>query len=232
MDRSASAVALVARSHARDGSQLSGPETKDRLRSAAATLGQERPGILAGPSTVTQEGELLLTLAAPHAILEAVLRVASALRPTKTTFSAAIAPLVAPEQAVAEPAVDATLLAAESAARTATEGIRETDPRECRVTVAAPKDDRVIGVLIDLILEGYDSMTDRQRQIVRLVRSSDTQQEVATHLDISRQAVNQSLAASGWLHLKCAEEAAAAHLVELAAPVAAVVTQSKEPATV
>jgi DNA-directed RNA polymerase specialized sigma subunit len=63
-----------------------------------------------------------------------------------------------------------------------------------------------------MVLTSYDAMTERQRQIISLIKESDTQQEVATHLDISRQAVNQSLTAAGWPHLKRAEDAIRQHL--------------------
>ncbi len=58
-------------------------------------------------------------------------------------------------------------------------------------------------------------MTERQRLTISLIKKSDTQQQVATHLDVSRQAVNQSLAAAGWPHLQRAEEAVRDHLSAL-----------------
>ena len=63
-----------------------------------------------------------------------------------------------------------------------------------------------------MVLASYDAMTERQRQIISLIKESETQQQVATHLDVSRQAVNQSLAAAGWPHLKRAENAVREHL--------------------
>jgi DNA-binding phage protein len=81
----------------------------------------------------------------------------------------------------------------------------ETDVRESRFLVAGGGRGELVGTLLDLILEAYDAMTQRQRQIVDLVKTSDTQQQVATHLGISRQAVNQSLTAAGWPHIERAE---------------------------
>ncbi len=205
MDATRCAVTLAARGHARDGRQLSDPGTVDRLRAAATALGANAPGVLTGPSVVTEDGLLLLSLAAPEAALAAVLGIATAMRPTRTTFCAVAVAAETGGQASATPAVDGALIAAGAAADRASSSILDTDPRECRVLVFLPHEEPQTGALIDLVLERYDSMTDRQRQIVALIRNSDTQQEVATHLDISRQAVNQSLAASGWLHVRRAE---------------------------
>jgi FixJ family two-component response regulator len=69
--------------------------------------------------------------------------------------------------------------------------------------------------MIDLILEAYDGMTERQRQVIALVRESGTQQKVAQHLGVSRQAVNQSLAAARWPHLRRAEEAVVGRITAL-----------------
>jgi len=178
----------------------------ERLRAAATALGENAPGVMTGPSVVTEEGLLLLSLAAPEAALTAVLGIAAAMRPTRTTFCAVAVAAGTGVQTSAIQPVDGALIAAGAAADRASSSILDTDPRECRVLVFLPDEEPQTGALIDLVLERYDSMTDRQRQIVSLIRNSDTQQEVATHLDISRQAVNQSLAASGWLHVRRAED--------------------------
>ena len=62
-------------------------------------------------------------------------------------------------------------------------------------------------------------MTDRQRQVVALVRESGSQQAVAQHLNVSRQAVNQSLTSAGWQHLLRAESVARARLARAAGEV-------------
>jgi hypothetical protein len=184
----------------------------DRLRAAATDLGEHALGVLIGPSVVTEDGLLLLSLAAPEAVLAAVQGIAASMRPTRTTFCAVAVPAETGGQTLATLPVDGALIAADTAADRASSSILDTDPRECRVVVYLPNEEPQTGALIDLVLERYDSMTDRQRQIVALIRNSDTQQEVATHLDISRQAVNQSLAASGWLHVRRAEEVIKSHL--------------------
>jgi hypothetical protein len=229
MDRFTRAVALVARGHARDGTQLNDAETKDLLRAAGARLGEAYSGVLTAPSTVTQDGVLVLSLTSPEAILDAVLHVASELRPVKTTFCAAVVPREGAAATELTQRLEAAVLAAGTAESEASSRLLDTDPRECRAIVLAEEEDRLASVLIDLLLECYDAMTDRQRQIVSLIRESDTQQEVATHLRISRQAVNQSLAASGWLHLKRAEDSLEFHLAGLAAGSEA---ESREPAVV
>jgi hypothetical protein len=232
MHRSMSAVALATRAHARDGRQLNSADAGQQLRAAAAELGRVSPECLAGPSEVTPEGILLLALTSPEAVLQAALTIATEMRPAKTSFCAALIPRETPREADRGEPVETTLLAAGSAAREAATRIMDTDPKECRMLILAPEEDQVLSALIDLTLEAYDAMTDRQRQIVDLVRNSDTQQQVATHLNISRQAVNQSLSASGWLHLKRAEEAAASCLVELPEDTTAESAASREPAVV
>lgn len=215
MIKSSCAVVLAARLHARSGAARNDAEAVERLRAAAVAIGEETPGILAGPSDTTPDAVLVLPLSSPVAILGAVLAIADRLRPGKTTFSASIVPLDEASRAGSEETVEAALLASDRAAKAAASGIGETDARESRVLVLAPGRDGVLDALLDLIVEAYDAMTERQRQIVSLVRNSDTQQQVAKHLSISRQAVNQSIMAAGWPHLRLAEEAAARRLGSL-----------------
>jgi hypothetical protein len=207
MIKSSCAVVLAARLHARSGAARNDVEAVERLRAAAVAIGDENPEIIAGPSDTTPEAVLVLPLSSPAAVLKAILSIAETLRPGKTTFAAAIVPLEEASQGGTEDTVEATLLASDRAATTAAGRIDETDARESRVLVLAPGRDGVLDALLDLIVEAYDAMTDRQRQIITLVRNSDTQQQVAKHLSISRQAVNQSIMAAGWPHLKLAEEA-------------------------
>jgi hypothetical protein len=182
-------------------------------------MGEESPGLLAGPSTVTSDGTLLLTLSDPSSILGAILSVADRVRPIPTTFSAAVHRYTGRESAsdLSGSTGDSgplheRLMAAEAAASVALSRASETDPTGRRVIVSMDEPDGLLGSLFELVLLVYDGMTDRQRQIVSLARSSETQQQVASHLDISRQAVNQSLAAAGWKQLKRAEEAILARL--------------------
>jgi len=215
MTKSSCAVVLAVRLHARSGAARNDAEAVDRLRAAAVALGEDTPEILAGPSDTTQDAVLVLPLSSPAAVLGAVLSIAETLRPGKTTFAASIVSMDEASRTGAEETVEAALLASDRAATTAASGIVETDARESRVLVLAPGRDGVLDALLDLIVEAYDAMTERQRQIVSLVRNSETQQQVAKHLSISRQAVNQSVMAAGWPHLRLAEEAVARRLASL-----------------
>jgi DNA-binding NarL/FixJ family response regulator len=215
MTKSTCAVALAVRVHAGSGAARNDAETVERLRAAAVSIGEETPGILAGPSDTTPGAVLILPLTSPEAILSAILSIAERLRPGKTTFAASVVALDEASPGGSEETVEATLLASDRAATTAASSIGETDARESRVLVLAPGRDGVLDALLDLIVEAYDAMTERQRQIISLVRNSDTQQQVAQHLSISRQAVNQSIMAAGWPHLRLAEEAVARRLGSL-----------------
>lgn len=110
------------------------------------------------------------------------------------------------------------MLGAHAADAAARAGLSETDHRDSRVRVVGPAAGPAIGAALDLLLSAYDAMTDRQRQIVELVKSAPTQQDVATHLGISRQAVNQSLASARWPHLESAAGRIAASLRDLCEP--------------
>jgi len=204
------AFALAARAHGRDGRPLKSRETLERMRSAAGSFAGERPGLVAGPTQVVDAGTVVMLLASPEAVLPAARTVAHAAHPASTTFSAAMSGLERSESP--DQQLDPAILVAERAASEAADRIGEADFREARFIVAGPPPGDLLGVLLGLILETYDAMTDRQRQIVELVRESDTQQKVATHLGVSRQAVNQSLLAAGWPYLERAEAVAVREL--------------------
>lgn len=213
------AVALAVRAHPRAASRSGTAEISDALSSAAARIGEESPALLAGPSTLSADGTLVLVLSEPKAILQAILEVADRVRPIPTTFSAAVrrprdggrGPGSGHSPVDRNPVSD-KVMAAGAATSVALSWAAETDPAGRRVIVGHEEPDGMLGSLIELVLLVYDGMTDRQRQIVSLARSSETQQQVASHLDISRQAVNQSLAAAGWKQLRRAEEAILARL--------------------
>ncbi len=154
----------------------------------------------------------MLSLTGPEEILEAILSIADELRPAGTTFCAAMSAGSEDLRATTGSTVESSVLAAEAAASLSRRGIEETDVREDRVSLLTPAHDRLASSLAGVVLATYDAMTDRQRQIISLIKQSETQQQVATHLDVSRQAVNQSLAAAGWPHLKRAEGAVREHL--------------------
>ena len=111
--------------------------------------------------------------------------------------------------------LEVAVLSAHASDASARAGLSETDHRDSRVRVLGHGAVPALGAALDLLLEAYDSMTDRQRQIIRLVKSSRTQQHVASHLGISRQAVNQSLASVGWPHLDSAARQIGESLIEL-----------------
>ncbi len=230
MARGKSVAVLAVRAWGTEGRERSDRTAVEQLRDAAAALVGSDPQALAGPSEPTPDGALLLPLASPSKALNVILAVADLARPLRTTFAIALAQ--EPETSGA-PAPDRTAtgggdagvpregggaepvyLAIEEASRSALSALEATDPRDARILVRRPGDDSVLASLIDLVLEAYDSMTERQKQIIALVKESDTQQQVASHLDISRQAVNQSLAAARWPHLRRASAAIAARLNE------------------
>jgi len=212
MATGSTAVALAVRVHPRGGAPSGDEPSVRALREAASAVGRRNPDMLSGPSSVSHAGVLLLALSAPGAILEAIVAVAGELRPLGTTFCAAVSAGTGPLGGASRNPVEASLLAAEAAASLALHDVEETDVREPRVSLLAPGHEPLLAALAGMVLASYDAMTERQRQIISLIRESDTQQEVATHLDISRQAVNQSLTAAGWPHLKRAEDAIRQHL--------------------
>ncbi len=196
------------------------------LRRASGDLVARRTELLALPGVVAPDGVLSVTPSSPRAVVEIILAVAAAARPEQTTFCVTMAP---PDNILRERPDDAlthtpsrdledAVLGAHAADASARAGLSETDHRDSRVRVVGPGAVPVLGAALDLLLEAYDAMTDRQRQIIQLVKSSRTQQDVATHLGISRQAVNQSLASARWPHLDSAEQHIGASLAELCAP--------------
>jgi DNA-binding CsgD family transcriptional regulator len=206
------AVALAVRAHPRGGAPSGDDATVRALRDAAASVGSKSPEMLSGPSSVSPEGTLLLALSGPAIALEAVLMVADELRPLPTTFCAAVTAGREERGEVSPDHVESSLMATEAAASLALRGIEETDVREHRLSLLSPGYDALASSLACMVLASYDAMTERQRQIISLIKESETQQQVATHLDVSRQAVNQSLAAAGWSRLKQAENVIRDHL--------------------
>ncbi len=212
MTTGTTAVALAVRAHPRGGAPSGDEATVRALRDAAASLGRRNADMLTGPSSVSPEGTLTLALSSPGEIVEAMLSLADDLRPLGTTFCAAVSAAGGTREAASPDRLESTLLAAEAAASLAVHGVGETDLRERRVSIMAPEYDSLASSLADMLLASYDAMTLRQRQIIALIKESETQQQVATHLAVSRQAVNQSLAAAGWPHVKRAEGAIREHL--------------------
>jgi hypothetical protein len=153
---------------------------------------------------LTPDGVLLLPLSGPDRVMDAVLSIAGALRPAPSTYCAAIE---GGDGGDGASHVESALMAAQAAASAALHEILSTDARERRIRLMTPEPDLVASALAAMILASYDAMTERQRQMIRLIKDSETQQQVATHLGVTRQAVNQSLAAAGWPYLRRAEEA-------------------------
>lgn len=208
------------------GVRRADPHALKLLHSAATQLVDRRAALLRAPGAVAPDGVLSLSPLAPDSVVEIVLAVAAATRPEHTTFCVTLSPSTAGESLLRERPqrnagtsptrdLEAAVLGAHAADASARSGLSETDPRESRISVLGPAAARVIGAALDLLLEAYDSMTDRQRQIIQLVKSSRTQQDVATHLGVSRQAVNQSLASARWPHLDRAARDISSSLAEL-----------------
>jgi len=194
---SLSAVALAARLHSTDGGRRDDDDALRLLVGATQAFGAAHPDTLLASSHAPGDGALVLRLRRGSALPDAMLALAASLRPHRPTFCAAIV----------RHATDARQgVAAERAVL----GLARTDARGPRAIMLVPDEDDVLSSLLDLILEAHDGMTDRQRQVVALVRGSGSQQAVARHLNVSRQAVNQSLAAAGWPHISRAESAARA----------------------
>ncbi len=187
---------LAVRAWGTEGRERSDITAVEQLRDAAAALTGSHPQALAGPSEPTPDGALLLSLASPSEALNVILAISDLARPLRTTFAIALAQ---------EP---------EMSGAAALSALEATDPRDARILVHRAGNDFILASLIDLVLLAFDSMTKRQRQIIALVEDSDTQQQVAAHLNISRQAVSQSLAAAHWPHLRRASAAIAASLNE------------------
>lgn len=209
------AVALAVRVHTRGGTPSGDDAAVQALREAASAVGRTSPEMLSGPSSVSSEGVLLLSLGDPGTILGAILAIADELRPFGTTFCAVVSAGNGPLGETSGNSIESSLLAAEAASTLALQAVEETDVREHRVSLLAPDHAPLLSALAEMVLASYDAMTERQRLTISLIKESDTQQQVATHLDVSRQAVNQSLAAAGWPHLKRAESAVREHLSAL-----------------
>jgi hypothetical protein len=200
---SPSTVVLAAQLHATDGRRRGDDEALRLLKGAVQVFGAGHPDALAGASSATVDGALVLHLALGSGLLDALLALGTSLRPHRPTFCGAVAQRASGIQR------DATV-------ERVVARLADTDTRGPRALMLIPEEDAVLGALLDLILEAHDGMTDRQRQVVALVRDSGSQQAVARHLNVSRQAVNQSLTAAGWPHLFRAESAARARLARAA----------------
>ncbi|MBM3307055.1 MAG: hypothetical protein FJY74_01855 [Candidatus Eisenbacteria bacterium] len=203
----AAAISLATRLHAPDGGRRADDEAARELKGAARAFALRWPGALSGAPTVTSDGALALQMTSAAALVDAMLSLAASLRDDRPTFCGAVVRLQRPAEAV-----EMRLVAQSDAFERALAGLPESDPRGPRVVMLLPDPDPVLGALLDLLLSAHDEMTARQRQVVSLVRESETQQAVARHLNVSRQAVNQSLAAAGWPLLLHAESVVRARL--------------------
>ncbi len=207
------------------GVRRTDPKALELLRRASGTLAARRAGLLALPGVVAPDGVLSVTPSSPDGVVEIILAVAAAARPEHTTFCVT---LPTSDDLIRERRegslahtptreLEVAVLGAHAADASARAGLSETDPRDSRVRVLGRGALPALGAALDLLLAAYDSMTERQRQIIQLVKSSRTQQDVATHLGISRQAINQSLASARWPHLDSAERHIGTSLAELCA---------------
>jgi hypothetical protein len=200
--------ALAVRLHESAGTPRGDSEAARRLSACAAPLASRIP--LAAPPERTRDGSLLLMPTRAEDLLELIEEMADGLRPDRTTFGLAIRPAAGHSTTI-----DAAAMGADAVATAALTALLATGVRSARVAALAPGRRPMLESLITLVLEFIDRMTERQRQIIALVRESDTQQQVAQHLGVSRQAVNQSLTSAGWSHILRAEEAIRDALSEL-----------------
>lgn len=193
------------------------------LRTSASELSDQRAGLLGLPGAVTPDGVLSVVPSSPETVVEILLAIAAATRPERATFCLTVAagdevrerPATALDETPSR-VLETALLGAHATDAAARAGLADTDHRDLRVRVLGPVDTSALGAALDLLLEAYDAMTNRQRQIVQLVKASRTQQDVATHLGISRQAVNQSLTSARWPRLESAARRITASIAELA----------------
>jgi hypothetical protein len=203
---SPSTVVLAAQLHTTDGRRRGDDEALRLLRGAAQAFASGHPETLTGAPSAAAEGVIVLHPAAGSALLDALLALAASLRPHRPTFCGTIARRT--------PDIGRSAAVERAVARLA-----DTDARGPRALMLIPDVDSVLGALLDLVLEAHDGMTERQRQVVALVRESGSQQAVAQHLNVSRQAVNQSLTSAGWQHILRAESVARARLARAAGEV-------------
>ena len=192
-------LALAARAHTANGRRRDDPEAIAILERAARDLSGSRPGSLLASPSVTREGVLLAEPASSSALLDTLIALSVSLAPVRATFCAAVLPL--PRSAAIERAV---------------QGLDDADPRAPRVVALAPDRDELLGALAALVLEAYRVMTVRQRQVVSLVKEIGSQEDVARHLGVTRQAVNQCLGSAGWPHLREAERTLRRHVARSA----------------
>ncbi len=202
-------VALTARLHDSAGTPRVDEAALETLMAAAERLVQGSH--LSAPPEPGGDGALILRPDSAGRLLDVTEDLADGLRPGRATFGMAITsgPRV-------PGSLDSALVGTDVASTTAMTALLATSLRGARVAILAPGRQPLIEALISLILEFTDRMTDRQRQIIALVRESETQQQVARHLGVSRQAVNQSLTSAGWQHIRRAENAAREGLAALA----------------
>ena len=210
------AVALAARAHARNGRQRDDSDVRERMEKAARSFVSAHREVCSGPPSSTPDSVLVIPLARASGLVDALLFLDSALAPLRLTFAGALARdgrAAAPRDAGC---LDAAVLAEGSAVELALSRLADTDPRTSRVVLLLPEPDPVLSALVCLVLDLRRGMTARQRQVIALVEETGSQQAVAGHLNVSRQAVNQSLAAAGWPALRAAELVARASLAAAA----------------
>jgi len=206
-------TAMAARLHESSGAPRTDDDAERLLLRAAAASDHAA----AAPPERTGDGSIVVRPVAPESLLSILLELTEAVRPERATFGLAVA-----RGRTAPGSVEGAVVGTDAATTGALTALLATSLRSNRVAILAPGRRPMLEALMSLMIEFSDRMTDRQRQIIALARESETQQQVAKHLGVSRQAVNQSLTSAGWHHIRRAEDAARkgmAALAERAAPV-------------
>jgi len=201
-------TALAIRLHESGGTPRSDAQASATLLECVGLVAGAR---LVAPPEEGNDGAVVLRPDGPESLLELIERTADGLRPARATYGVALAGANAPVASL-----DRVVVGADAVTTAALTALLATGLRSTRVAILAPARQPLLEALTSLILEFTDRMTDRQRQVIALVRDSRTQQQVAKHLGVSRQAVNQSLTSAGWHHIRHAETAVRDGLVALA----------------
>ncbi|MBD3366606.1 MAG: hypothetical protein GF405_00360 [Candidatus Eisenbacteria bacterium] len=199
---------LAARLHESAGTPRTDDAARDLLLKGVRDV---VASFIAAPPEPAADGAIVIRADEPEHLLDLVRHISDAVRPEHATFGLAVA--------TGHPAVgslDRAVVGADAVTTAALTALLATGLRNARVAILAPGRQPLLESLISLMLEFTDRMTERQRQIISLVRSSETQQQVAQHLGVSRQAVNQSLTSAGWQHIRRAEDTARDALAVLA----------------
>lgn len=164
--------------------------------------------VIASPFTVTTGDEFQALLTDATAAVDAAVTASDRFHPAKLRFGIGCGPLetaVNPNQAIG---MDGPCF---HHARTAIESAKR-DGRWVRVHGWPGSTDDRVGSLFDLVQCVREDWTDRQAELALAHRTMDTQKRVASHFDLSKSTVSESLSAGHVQEVRAAEAALAALL--------------------